>query len=505
MTLAQLMSDPALFRQTIKIDCDGQPKPFASVMDRWQRNDFLHLDDGWLKVTGQQDFGVSRAWLERGRGHSKSSDVMLMVTWALFAARRQLRGIVCAADRDQARLDRDHVARLVQLNPWLSNVLSLSQYKIVNKHTESEVEIITSDVASSWGLLIDFAVCDEITVWPKRDLFDSVLSAIAKRRNALLLCIGNAGFQQHWAWEVREQVRRDPDWYFSRLDGPRASWIDSKRLDEQRRLLPSIAYRRLWLNEWSAGSGDALSANDIDRAVTLKHPARRSHPGWAYFGGLDLGVSRDRAALVLIGKHVGRFVERERPTRPKTVVEEALLDLDLKDFDGETNDEEQQQSNDFWKEGSGKMRLARVYSWSPTREHRVDLSRVEQTIQELHEAFRPVIFVDPWQAESLIQRLERKGVGIHRTPFSPSNLRDMASATLEAFSNGSLSLFEHRQLIADLHSLRVEEKSYGVRLVSPRGPSGHGDAATSLSLALLAARQENRLLNSVVERKLIAY
>ena len=41
----------------------------------------------------------------------------------------------------------------------------------------------------------------------------------------------------------------------------------------------------------------------------------------------------------------------------------------------------------------------------------------------------------------------------------------------------------------DLLKLRVEEKSYGCRLVSPRDGDGHGDTFSAFSLALLVAHE----------------
>src|SRR5262249_46755310 len=151
-------------------------------------------------------------------------------------------------DRDQAALDRNHVARLVALNPWLGALIDVQQWRIVNKRTGSALDIISSDAPSSYGLLIDFAICDEVTIWPKGDFSDSIAPAAAKRANCLLLCIGNAGFQDSWQWSLREAVRHDAAWLFSRLEGCVASWITPDNLDEQRRLLPAVAFLRLWCN-----------------------------------------------------------------------------------------------------------------------------------------------------------------------------------------------------------------------------------------------------------------
>ena len=180
MNLQLLQNDPIAFRRALRIDCDGKSKSLFDVCDGWQKRDFEALDDGWRTVAGQTvENPTMRGWLERPRGHSKTSDTMTMVTWALFASKRRISGIVAAVDRDQAKLDRDAIDRLVRLNPWLSSILKVDQFKVTNVRTGSELLIISSDVASSYGLLIDFAVLDEVSIWPKRDLFDSILSSVA--------------------------------------------------------------------------------------------------------------------------------------------------------------------------------------------------------------------------------------------------------------------------------------------------------------------------------------
>jgi hypothetical protein len=205
----------------------------------------------------------------------------------LFASRRKLTGYGAAADRDQARLLRDAIDRLVRLNPWLSQILTVNNWNIVNEHTGSTLEILSSDAPTSYGLLPDFVIVDELTHWQKEDLWYSLISSAAKRRNCVVVVISNAGFGETWQWETREAIRQDPAWYFSRIDGPVARWITEDRLAEQRRLLPAIAYQRLWLNIWTSGSGDALSDSEITRALSQKCPLakavsnlnRNRHPG----------------------------------------------------------------------------------------------------------------------------------------------------------------------------------------------------------------------------------
>jgi phage terminase large subunit-like protein len=218
--LLELQADPAAFRDCLLIDTDSGPAPFAERMDLWQRQDFAALDPGWKRacIGSELEAAHSRAWLERPRGHSKTWDLACMVGWILFASRRRLSGYGAAADRDQARLLRDSVGRLCFVNPWLARLLEVESYRVINRRTGSNLEILSSDAPTSYGLLGDFFVCDEVVHWQKRDLWDSIFSSAGKRSTSMLVCISNAGLTDDWSYELREAVRQNPLWYFSRLE-----------------------------------------------------------------------------------------------------------------------------------------------------------------------------------------------------------------------------------------------------------------------------------------------
>jgi hypothetical protein len=483
--LKQLQRDPAAFRRALLIDRDGKPTLFAMIMDDWQDWDFRVLDDGWKRVAGQGGDGTLRAYLERPRGHSKTADLAVMSTWALFASRRRLMGYAAAADTDQAKLLRDAIDGLTRLNPWLKSILQVDKLKITNSRTGSTLEILTSDAPTSYGLTPDFVICDELCHWRNRDLWDSLISSAAKRAVCMVVVISNAGFGESWQWEVRESVRQDEDrWYFSRLDGPVASWITRERLEEQRRLLPAIAYNRLWLNEWSSGSGDALDPEDIDRAVVLPGPSP-AEPGYVYLAGLDLGLKKDASAFVTVGCHWGWTEEIAKPERQLVGAAKALFELGLLDDEGPCRDEEPEPIRH---EGTGRLLVARVDVWKPKR-GKLDIEPIEKAILEIHRRYNlAAVGYDPWQSEYLAERLRKAGVPMQAVTFVPQNLQGMAQATLEAFNERRVDLYDHPQLLADLRALRVVEKGYGIRLESPRGPSGHGDCATAMSIGMHIAK-----------------
>jgi phage terminase large subunit-like protein len=469
MDLLNLQSDPAAFRDALLIDTSAGPKPYRDCIqgNDWQADDFAALDPGWRRaVVGEAaEPAKQRAWLERPRGHSKSNDLGIMASWALFASRRRLSLIGCAADLEQARILRDAIGRLVFCNPWLGRLIEVQNYRVVNTRTESTLDIISSDAKSAYGLTPDGVICDEVVHWKNGDLWEAMLSSAAKRSTCMFVVISNAGMKDDdWVWRIREAVRVDPNWHFSRLEKPTASWIGPKQLEEQQRLLPSIAFRRLWLNEWTSGGGDFLTAEQIARAfVPGLTPQTAAIPGYEYVGGLDLGVVRDASALCILGIRRGA-------------------------------------------DGHGMIRLAFTRVWRPVKGQKVDLQAIEDAIYDAHGRFNlKALNYDPWEARHMASRLQAGRVGVFQSQLgrlhstskvpmvevtaTPKNLQTMATCLLEAFNDVRLELYDDADLRRDLTRFRVEEREYGFRIVSPKDEYGHGDLGMAFALAMIAATE----------------
>jgi phage terminase large subunit-like protein len=443
--LQRLATYPAEFRQQLTIDCGGVQRPLREVIEGWQSKDFATLDSGLRAVIGQPVRDpFLRNWWERPRGHSKTSDIALSVSWLLFASRRPLKIAAAAADSDQSGLLRDAIQRLLSLNPWLGEILEVQRGRVFNKHTGSTCEVLASDAPTAYGMLLDAIICDELTHWRNRDLWDAMLSTSGKREKCLMLCITNAGWMDSWQWNLREAIRTDKRWHFSRLDGPVASWISADTLAEQERLLPRAAYERLWLNRWSSGAGDAIADDDLAAAVR-DHLMQGPVDAESYVAGLDLGLSRDASALTVVGK-----------------------------------------------DESGHLAVRGTFRWQAKNGAQVNLQDIEDTLVRLHERFRfRSIACDPWQASHIVQRCRVHGLPIMERPQSGNRLVEQAAALLEAVRDRRLAIDAgSHELIADLRRARIVEKSYGFRIESPRdSATGHGDALSALSIALAVAKE----------------
>lgn len=459
--LLAIAESPAAFRNALLIpSAMGGVVRLADVMTPHQRRDFEATDGGFERAMGRAtEAGHSRAWIERCRGGSKTSDLAAMLIYPLAFARHEIRAICCAADADQGRLIRHAARRLIDLNPWLGSLLEVQQNKVINRHTGSELETISSDTASSWGHLVDIVACDEVGVWEANgeELWGSVISAVAKKPHAMLLCAGNAGWLGTWQYRVREQVRQDPAWHFSAMTQP-APWIRPKDIEEQRRLLPASVFSRVWEGVYSAGTTDALDEATIMAAVVEENGLSGGEEDWQFFSGIDLGIARDHSSICVVGKN--------RTTR--------------------------------------RYRLARTWRWVPRNGQKVDLISVRDTIVQIHQAYNPRWFADPWQLELLAQELQRIGIYLELVPFSGTALSEMASSVIETLNDRIFTMHRDEGLINDLRQLRLKESPSGFRLDAARtATSGHADAATALALSLLGGRRQGTSYVEVPDAQLM--
>lgn len=312
-------SHPKLFRNLVTLAA-SESVTLQNVIQPWQETDFTALDSAWLTISGRvvnsqhdsgnaSDSALYRAYLERPRGHSKTTDLAVQIAWILQYARHSVTGIAAAADRDQAGLLVKAIAELIRRNPTLCPDLVARQTAIVNQSTGSRLDVISSDVRSSWGQLPDFVICDELCHWEKVDLWHSLISSAAKKPKCLLVVLTNAGVGTGWQWDVREAARTSPEWHFSSLTGPRAPWISPAALDEQRRLLPPSVYARLWENVWQQTEGEFVTLAEAEACrVPEWIPHESGQRGFSYIAAIDYAEKHDRTVGVVIHREQDRIV-----------------------------------------------------------------------------------------------------------------------------------------------------------------------------------------------------
>lgn len=452
---------PELFRQQLILPVD-QGLPFVDHVQPWQLTDLQALDAAWQELAGWRRYKrstIRRAYIERPRGHSKTSDMAMQIAWILLFAQRPLIGLAAAADRDQANFIHDSLRRLAKANLDRLGSLSFVQHEIRNRGNGSRLEVISSDVKSSYGALPDFVICDEVSHWEKPEMWYSLLSSAAKKPGCVLTILTNAGVGRGWQWEIREHARKHRSWYFSSLKGPQAPWITEDWLTEQRALLPEPVFERLWLNRWQHSDGNFVTLAEAEacRDEALSYQLE-GQPGRVYVAAIDYAEKHDYT--------VGCVCHRDGE---RTVVD-------------------------------------RMDVVKPTPGHPTRISWVEDWIEDVASRFHNVRFVlDDYQLLSTIQRLEGK-FDIQRFQFQGGQGNQKLAMQLRQLvlhqnvawypGCGSVPGMHRDDLETELASLILRQSSNG-RFRIDHLPDGqhHDDRAFALGVACLSLTEDSPVAN----------
>lgn len=450
------LQHPETFRHLLRLP-GSDPPLLSEVIQPWQLDDLRGLDAGWQDLAGtipSRPGAIRRAYLERPRGHSKTSDMAVQIAWILLAARHPVNGLAAAADREQANFLHDSMVRLAKANGTLLGTLQFMQHRVRNSITGSRLDVISSDVSGSYGALPDFIVCDELSHWPRPELWHSLVSSAAKKPKCVLTILTNAGVGRGWQWDIREHARTDSRWYFSSLQGPQAPWISEEWLAEQQALLPQPVYERLWLNIWQHAEGNFLTLPEVEACRSESWTVQQAgQPQFEYVAAIDYAEKHDFT--------VGCVCHREGET--------ILVD---------------------------RMDVVQPRPGCPTR-----IEWVERWIVEIASLFPRIRFVvDEFQLVGTIQKLESRyllqrfrfagGEGNHRLAVTLRQL--IVHQQVQWYAGcGAVDGPHRNDLETELASLVLKQSSSGRLRIDHRADGQHhDDRAFALGVACLTLMEE---------------
>lgn len=449
---------PRDFRRKLLIDASGLLVPLEDSLDDWQREDYEAADQGWLRMVSGIGDAKLRYYFERPKGHDKTTGEAHMAGWAMHVCTRPLDGVAAASTLDQAQRLRDAIDKMVRRNPWLKQSLRVNNYEVINDRTGSKLKILTSDAGSNQGANPDFVIIDELTVWKRQDLWDALISAAGKKKNCIVVVISNAGYGMgsSWQWRLREECRTDESrWHFRRLDGVVASWIGEEQMADRKTMRPMEA-RRVWDNQWTIETGDCLTLEDVQAAISPTCIPLATHDGNYdyYVAGLDLSVTKHHSALVVLA------------TSPST----------------------------------NKVRLVHLKNWNPADSGgKIDLNAVENYVFEILRRFKvECLFADHWNPQ-LMQNIARRAGAPHSgirdgfkcfARFPGTALQqEMALGIVNCFKQRRFEMWNEPMLVSDLLKLNIVDDGVTVRIKPPEDDMGHCDRAMALAQCLPVAVQ----------------
>ncbi len=412
--------------------------------DPWIQRDVLR------PILARTSDGLPRhklAYIELSRGHAKSSYAAAIAT-AEVMLNDSTDVAIIAADREQAGFITEHLDRFICENLELGKSFTTRDGEWTVPSRRSRIRIISSDVASSWGMGGTHkrfrVICDELTAWPARGegLWTSVISATGKVADTQTVVMSNAGFDSSnsWQWKAREVARTADYGYLFTAPGVIASWIEPAWVEQMRDLLPAPAFDRVIGNAWTSQSGDFVTRDEWRRCVDPDWTRQlTAEAGRSYFAGLDLGLTHDKTAFAVMHR-----------------------------------------------DGMGSLRLDDLEVWSGTRSEPVSIAAVERAMIDASARFSPLsIVADPWQLRGSIERLRDDGCRISEFTFSATSVARLSTALYSAIKSGRLRVFEDPALEEEILGLRVVQSAGGWRVDHRSG--GFSDRAMAIAMAIEAA------------------
>ena len=283
---------------------------------------------GTLREDGTRQY--REAYISVARKNGKTELCGAIANYMLFADGEQGGEVYCAAgDQDQAKLVYDAARVMVENQDTLSKYSKIleSTKRIIYHQRNSFLRAISAEAYTKHGYNPSTAFCDELHVWPTRDLYDVLKTGMGARRQPLLISITTAGFDKHslcyeiyqYAKKVRDGLVDDPSFYTSIFElgseedwKVEANWYKAnpglgvyRYLDEMQQEfkraceLPSYenTFRRLYLNQWTEQETRWIPVERWDACDgRLDVGALR---GLLCYGGLDLSSTTDLTAFVL--------------------------------------------------------------------------------------------------------------------------------------------------------------------------------------------------------------
>jgi hypothetical protein len=387
-------------------------------------------------------------YLELARGQWKSGGTAgVAIAEALLEPGTDI--VIGAGDVDQAAIILGHIDGDCERNPRLGAVVSCRGNERLFGNG-SRIRVISSDAPTAWGLGGTHrrfrVICDELTTWRTEDLWSALVSATGKVPDVQTIVLSNAGFDAgtSWQWRIRKAARTQECVHLFAPEGVIASWVTDAWVEQQRALLPPVAFERVIMNRWTNAAGDFVTREQWHRCVDERLSPNTRGSG-RHQGGLDLGLTKDRTALAVVHRD-----------SDETILDELSV-------------------------------------WQGTRVEPVSITMIEQAALDAATRFPGLeLYADPWQLKGSIERL-RGHIRVHEFTFSQGSVQKLSATLHNAITSASLRVFPDVELEREILGLRVVQTGAGWRMDHRVG--GYSDRAVALAMAIQLAQERGRARN----------
>ena len=443
--------DPMFFIDALTIPSGSGPQRYCKCMQPFQREAFEKLMASFQAVSAWKVPAIRRFWIERTKKASKDSDIAAALCWLIAFTKRPIKIQIVASNYRQAAIVENRAIELLHYNPWLKDIVEivegLMRRKVQPKEIWARIEA-TNTGREAQGETPDVLVLNELVHVAKWGVMETHMNNADGVPQGIVIVATNAGIKGTPAWRWRQNALNSKRWW-TQFWSKFSPWTNEDDRQEAKQRDPiGSEYARLWEGRWISGMGDALSDEEIEAIFTRKGPLRKPKQDWVYFGGLDLGVSKDHAGIAVLGAN----------TRTQ------------------------------------KVRIARIKGFAPSLDVNgkleVNVDEVRQVARYLGKLFRVIWFgYDPASGGSFMaQDLRKHGLNMQEVSFaSPRVQTDMATALVQMVKGKHLESWDDKEgrLRRDFAKFNIEHrppKSY--KLVATSDEFGHADVGVAVVMTL---------------------
>lgn len=296
-------------------------------LEPWQLRIIRRLF-GWCRTDGTRRYRRLLLWVPRKNGKSTlASGIALFLLFADGEAGAQV--YAAAGNKEQAEIVFGEGKNMVRASAELEDRAEILKNSIFVPDTLSRFQAISSKAHTKHGLSPHGVICDEIHVWPDRELYDVLTSASGARRQPMEVVISTAGSDIgsfghelfDTALKLRDGILEDPATLAQVFCAePDDNWEDpavwrkanpnlgvSISEDYLRSELEKVkqtpgrlaAFKQMYLNIWSQDVKAWLSI-DAWRKCGGKRLSWAKFKGRRCYGGLDLSSTTDLSSLELV-------------------------------------------------------------------------------------------------------------------------------------------------------------------------------------------------------------
>lgn len=304
--------------------CVGELSGSYIKLEKWQKAVVANLF-GWKRKNGTRRYRHCLIMVPRKNG--KSFLGACLALYLLLCDGEPGAEIYSAAGtRDQAKTLFDMAATMVQTEPALAKRVKSFKYHLEGPEN-SKYKVVSSEGKTNHGTNPHAVLFDEVWNQPNRELYESLVTGRAARRQPLFISISTAGYDKNTlggelynhACNVRDNQVDDPyllpviyealdtdDWQSEKTwkkANPNygvsvsCDYIKEECIRAANMPVYENTFKHFNLNMWTAQEVRWLSLDKWD--ICNKHVNLETLKGEVCYGGLDLSSKQDLTAFVL--------------------------------------------------------------------------------------------------------------------------------------------------------------------------------------------------------------